>query len=462
MWNNLVGAALLPVLLSGCLGTSSDIYRSDTVISSDTKNGDSEYSYRENKAGETDARAKTHPLPIRNRHDGAHHGANPSVKDMTAHHTPRPTKVIDPKALPELGEIMPRLAEKRVIFVGETHTRLADHSNQLAIIRGLFERGKKLAIGMEFFQQPFQAHLDDFIAGNIDDAKLLDRTEYHERWRYDSRLYQPILDFARERKIPLIALNVSSEIVKKVSEKGWDALAEDDTLTTEERAQIPRMLDRSNEEYEKRLRGVFRQHADIFSETTRPGRSPSGGREENRAGKGTTGFRRFMDVQLLWDEGMAARAAKYVAEHPARTLIVLAGSGHLAYGHGIPDRFKKRIPVDTAIVLPADSVDLDPAAADFLLVSQEEFLPRQGILGIALETAAEGMRVASFLEESAAKAAGIEIRDCIRFIDKRPIEAIADIRLALRNKGPGDRVCVEARRTGWFTEENLRFEVELR
>nr|VFK37488.1 MAG: Uncharacterized iron-regulated protein [Candidatus Kentron sp. TC] len=436
MWNYLAGAVFF-TLLSGCSGISSNVHRSNDTMLSDAGNDDSEYR-------------------------GLHRGANASSRDVTFHHTPRPTRVIDPKALPELDEIIPRLAEKRVIFVGETHTRFADHMNQLAIIRGLFERGKKLAIGMESFQQPFQASLDDFIAGDIDDAKMLDRTEYHERWRYDSRLYQPILDFARERKIPLIALNVSSEIVKKVSEKGWDALARDNTLTTEELAQIPRTVDRSNEDYEERLREIFRQHMDIFSKTTRRGRSPFGEGKKPHSGRSITDFQRFMDVQLLWDEGMAARAAKYVAEHPARTLVVLAGSGHLAYGHGIPNRLKKRTPLDAAIVLPADSVDPDPAAADFLLVSHDNPLPRQGILGIELETAPEGIQVASFLDESAAKAAGIEARDQIRFIDERPIETIADIKLALRNKRPGDRVWMEVYRAGWFTGEDMRFEVELR
>nr|VFJ47150.1 MAG: Uncharacterized iron-regulated protein [Candidatus Kentron sp. FW]VFJ47493.1 MAG: Uncharacterized iron-regulated protein [Candidatus Kentron sp. FW] len=446
MWNYLAGTGLILILLSGCHGIPSTVSQSnDTMLPSAINQG-------------TGYQAPHHN----------HRNTESSSRAVVSHHTSRPTKVVDLKALSELDEIIPRLAEKQVIFIGENHTRFSDHVNQLAIIRGLSDRGKNLAIGMEFFQQPFQAYLDDFIAGNINETDLLSHTEYYERWRYDYRLYQPILDFAREQDIPLIALNISSEIVKKVSEKGWDALTEDNTLTTEELAQIPQTIDRSNKDYEERLRDVFLQHQNFASrDSSGTGwrwRFPQmGGMKKSHPRKGATDFQRFMEVQLLWDESMAARAAKYVAEHPTRTFIVLAGSGHLTYGDGIPHRLKKRVPVDTAIVLPANGIEPDPGVADFLLVSEEKHLPRQGILGIEMETDAKGIQVVSFLRESAAEAAGIETQDRIRFIDSHPIKTIADIRLVLQHKHPGDRVLVGIHRSNWLTGgKELRFEVELK
>nr|VFK55425.1 MAG: Uncharacterized iron-regulated protein [Candidatus Kentron sp. TUN]VFK55521.1 MAG: Uncharacterized iron-regulated protein [Candidatus Kentron sp. TUN]VFK61660.1 MAG: Uncharacterized iron-regulated protein [Candidatus Kentron sp. TUN] len=429
MRNCLAGIPLILTLLSGCHGISSVVQTSE------------------------------HQDP-----HGNHRSQESPFKDVTSFHTSQPTKVIDLKALSELDAIIPHLAEKRVVFIGENHTRLADHENQLAIIRGLSERGKEITIGMEFFQQPFQPYLDDFIAGNMDDTDLLSHTKYYERWQYDYRLYQPILNFARKRKIPLIALNVSSEIVKKVSKEGWGALTENN-MTTEELAQIPQTIDRSNKDYEKRLHEIFLQHADFAGNspgTTWRRRLPHEGMT-SRSRKGVTNFQRFMDVQLLWDEGMAERAAKYVTEYPTRTLIVLAGSGHLAYGDGIPDRLEKRVSVDTAIILPADGMEPDPDVADFLLVSEEKHLPRKGTLGVELETNAEGIQVASLLQESAAKAVGIKTHDRIRSVDKWPIRTIGDIKLALWNKQPGDRVSVEIYRTNWLRGgENMRFEVKLR
>nr|VFJ68038.1 MAG: Uncharacterized iron-regulated protein [Candidatus Kentron sp. DK] len=402
-----------------------------------------------------------------------------------------PARVIDFGALPELDRVIPRLAGKRLIFVGERHTRLSDHDNQLAVIRGLYGEGRALAIGMEFFQRPFQAHLDDFVAGRIDEQALLSRTEYYRRWRYDWRLYRPILRFARERKIPLVALNAASEMVEKVSRAGWEG------LTEAERARVPASIDRSNEEYERRLRGIFRDHPQPRSARD-PGRHPGAHpasaikhRAPDEAGtdgapppnphdsarhadRGAGSFQRFMDVQLLWDETMAERAAAYLAEHPDRTLVVLAGSGHLAYGHGIPDRVRRRLPVADSIILPAHVIGEEgefaedapdaPAlrVADFLLLSPERELPPPGRLGVVLEMGGAGLEIASFAPESPAEAAGMAAGDGIRRIDGRAIETMADIKLALWDKRPGDRVSVEAVRLHPAAgAETVAFEVRL-
>lgn len=103
------------------------------------------------------------------------------------------TRVLDLDALTDMDWLIDRIADRRVIFIGESHDRYEDHLNQLAVIAGLHARGKPLAIGMEFFQQPFQGAIDAYIAGEIDEAEFLRRTQYFDRWRFDYRLYRPIL-----------------------------------------------------------------------------------------------------------------------------------------------------------------------------------------------------------------------------------------------------------------------------
>ena len=39
---------------------------------------------------------------------------------------------------------------------------------------------------MEFFQQPFQPALDDYIAGKIDEKEFLKKSEYYLRWRIET------------------------------------------------------------------------------------------------------------------------------------------------------------------------------------------------------------------------------------------------------------------------------------
>ncbi len=344
------------------------------------------------------------------------------------------TKVVDLHTLPDLAAIIPRLAENRVVFIGEAHTSYGDHLNQLAIIRGLHERGLDLAIGMEYFQQPFQPYLDAYGAGSLGETEMLANTEYFKRWGYDFRLYEPILRFARDNKIPLVALNLPSEIVQKVGRSGLSS------LTEQERAETPRELDRSNPAYREYLQAVFKEHPHL------PGAT----------------FEYFFEGQLLWDEGMAARAARYLEEHPGRRLVVLAGVGHVQSGFGIPDRLTRRIPVSRAIVVNGQDVSVTPNVADFVLLTGEVPLPPAGTLGVVLEPDREGLRIASFAKKSAAQQTGLEPGDRIVALDGRPMKHLGDARLALWDKRPGDRIKVEARRGSWLLgAREMSFEVTL-
>jgi len=346
------------------------------------------------------------------------------------------TTVVDLETLSTMEQLIEKLASKRVIFVGETHDRYEDHLDQLAIIEGLQEKGQDLAVGMEFFQQPFQSHLDAYVAGEISEKELLRRTEYFERWRFDYRLYQPILRFAREHGIPLLALNLEKEITQKVGESGLVSLSD------EERSRIPTLIDRHDEDYRKRIKTVFDHHPMAKQKS----------------------FEHFLEVQLLWDEGMAERAAHYLREHPEITLIVLAGTGHLEYGQGIPKRLLRRLPVESAILLNGTERGLNPQIADFLLYPRPASLPASGLLGVLLDTDSEGEGIAiqGFAETSGAKVAGMEEGDRIVKVGPDPIASYSDIRIALLGRRPGEKLPVEVVRAHIIGgDERLTFEVQL-
>lgn len=346
------------------------------------------------------------------------------------------TRVLDTRTLTDMGPLLDAIADRRVVFVGETHDRYEDHLTQLQVIDGLRRRGKDLAIGVEFFQQPYQAPIDAYLAGEIDEPELLRRTQYFDRWRFDYRLYRPILRLAREYRIPVIALNLESELTRRVGEGGIDG------LNAAERARIPAELDRSDGAYQERIKAIFDQHP----------------------GQAQKAFDRFLEVQLLWDEGMAERAARYLTDHPQKTLVILAGAGHIEYGQGIPKRLLRRVPATAALLLNASGRELDPAAADYLLFPQRVELPAAGMLGVMLDEQGEGpgARVLGFGDGSGAQAAGLKEGDRIVRIGDQPVEGYADIRIALLDHQPGQRVPVEVRRKGVVGgEETLTFEVEL-
>jgi uncharacterized iron-regulated protein len=331
-------------------------------------------------------------------------------------------KALDLSQLVDLNAIIPQLATKRVVFVGETHDRFDHHLNQLEIIRRLHPLHPDLVIGMEYFQQPFQIYLDQYIAGALTEKELLRNTEYFDRWRYDYRLYRPILRYAKQHNIPLLALNVPQEITSKVGQSGLAS------LTDKQRQAIPAVIDESDADYRRRLKEVFDQHP--------------GSRARN--------FEWFLQVQLLWDEGMAERAATYLRNHPQHHMVVLAGAGHLAYGSGIPKRLTKRLDVATAVVLNGTQAGLAPDIADYLLLPNSIELPPAGKLGISMSDTPQGAIVDEFSHGSAAKEVGMKQGDQIISLDGEPVHTSADVRIALLDKQPGDKVEVGIRRMNWF------------
>jgi uncharacterized iron-regulated protein len=370
------------------------------------------------------------------RHD---HGLmSENHQPVAAEHPPQAvheTPVLDLGAVSDLESIIPRLADMRIVFVGETHDRYDHHLTQLEIIRRLHALHPRLAIGMEIFQQPFQDTLDDYVAGNLSEYELLRDTEYYQRWRFDFRHYAPILRYARKHGLPVIALNLPTELTRKVGRSGLE------NLTAEERARLPAEIDRSDNRYEDRLKTVFAQH---------PGNS-------------VHGFENFLDVQLLWDEGMAEQAANYLKAHPDYTMVVLAGSGHLAYGSGIPNRLTRRLPVNSAIILNGWNGPPESDLADFLLLPGKRVLPAAGRFGVLLGGDDDTLQVDACLSDSPCETVGLKRGDRFISINGDPVSSRTDLRLAMWDKKPGETVTLRIQRSNWLKgPQQLSYEIKLR
>ncbi len=355
-----------------------------------------------------------------------HHPMHPREHRAKPKDVQRPigaTPSLDLSTLSDLETLIPALADRRVVLIGEIHDRFDHHLIQLEIIRGLHAIHPKIAIGMEAFQQPFQRHLDDYVAGKLSEPELLHETQYYRHWRFDFRLYEPILSYARENRLPLVALNLPVELVRKVGRQGIDGLSD------EERAEIPDEIDRSDSAYQRRLEEIFQQHPNV----------------EDRS------FDHFLEAQLLWDEGMAERAAGFLESHPEYPMVILSASGHLAYGSGIPRRLVRRIPVSTAIVLAGWAGEIGPGLGDYLLLPQERGLPAAGRMGAFLDEAEGRFEVSSCAPGSGCEKAGLKAGDQILSVDGQPVTSVADLMLVIWDKSPGDSITMEIRRKHWLS-----------
>ena len=219
-------------------------------------------------------------------------------------------------------EILQQLVKAKVVYLGETHDSAEDHQAQLAILREMQRQNRKIAIAMEMFQRPFQSAIDNYLAGKLTDEQLVEQTEYDRRWRFPWESYAPILRFAKENQLPVLALNTPSEVTRKVARQGLES------LTAEEKKHIPPISEirTDNAEYRQLLLEVYQQH-------------------QKAAQGNSTAFERFLQAQVLWDETMAEKIAEFVKANPDYQVVVLAGKGHIIYGYGIPSRVERRLGV---------------------------------------------------------------------------------------------------------------------
>ncbi len=254
---------------------------------------------------------------------------------------------IDLQFTPSQQAIVGQLQTANVVYLGETHDRLADRQQQLAIIRALINHQPRLAIGMEMFQRPAQPFLDSYLAGNITETELRTKTEFDRRWGFSWDDFVPLLKFAKTHRLELIALNTPTEITRKVAKQGLDS------LTKEDLQYIPPLgeIDRSNTQYRESILTSYQQHlgsASIASKT----------------------FDRFYTAQLLWDETMAERVANFVKQQPDTRVVVLAGRAHILYGYGIPDRVRRRMGqakfTHKTVLLTDEGDKQPPPPADFI------------------------------------------------------------------------------------------------
>ena len=344
----------------------------------------------------------------------------------------RETTAVEVSAVKTLPEIISEVADKKIIYVGETHDRFSHHLVQLEIIQALHRMGKKVAIGMEMFQRPYQGALDDYVGGRIEERAFLKQSEYFQRWRFDYRLYQPILQFARAEKIPVAALNIQREITEKVGRNGLDS------LTEEEKRLIPSQMDFSDRAYREKLEEVFREHPSFEAKN----------------------FDFFLQAQILWDETMAESVDRFLEKNSDCQMVVLAGSGHLAHGSGIPKRVARRNGFDFSILL--NDGDLEKDSAHFILNPAPVPLEGTPRLMITLTDEKGPPVIQGFSHGSIAEKAGLQKGDRILALDQTPVQNYEDLRIELLAKEKGYRVKVRVLRKGPpGGEREMDFEVAL-
>lgn len=333
------------------------------------------------------------------------------------------------------SELPGRLADVRLLLVGEEHTDMDSHRVQRRVIEVLHRAGRRVVVGLEMYPYTEQPRLDDWSSGKLSEEEFLQVSHWYKHWGYNWAYYRDIFVFARDNRLRLVAVNAPREVVSAVRKKGFQG------LTAEEAAHIPSHVDTRSADDMRLFRASFEDAS--FHEAMND--------EQWQA---------MLNAQCTWDATMAFNAVSPLAkdEDPKTILIVLAGAGHVQYGLGIERQARQWFSGKIASVIPVAVADAQKKPVGAVRASYANFLwgvppetdPLFPDLGISTRPA-EGeplMEVIHVEKESPAQRAGVKVGDLLLSLDGAAVADRETLARWIAGKRWGDTAVLTLRREG--------------
>jgi uncharacterized iron-regulated protein len=131
----------------------------------------------------------------------------------------------------DYGQLLKDARTAQVVLFGEYHNNPISHWLQLELTKDLAEK-KAVILGAEMIEADNQKQLDQYLKDEINQKQLDTTARLWPNYKTD---YKPLVDFAKENKLPFIATNIPRRYASLVSKKGFEAL---ESLTSEEKSWI--------------------------------------------------------------------------------------------------------------------------------------------------------------------------------------------------------------------------------
>lgn len=203
------------------------------------------------------------------------------------------------KQIISIDNIVADMANADVLFFGEEHNDSAGHFLENKIFRAMHDRyGENIALSLEMFESDNQLALNDYLGGFIDESRLAKDARLWNNYKD----YRPMVDFAKQNKIPVIAANPPRRYVSMVTRRGMRSL---DSLSKEAKTYLPPLP------YDT-LSGRYR---DKFMDIMK--------------GSPGSGSNNIYYSQSLWDAGMAYNIYRFQKKNKHKKIFHCVGKFHV-------------------------------------------------------------------------------------------------------------------------------------
>jgi uncharacterized iron-regulated protein len=294
-----------------------------------------------------------------------------------------------------LDEILSMADTTRVVILGESHDDPVAHFLEAEIFKRLHAKYKDLALSLEMFETDTQGVLNEYLAGLIPEDQLISAGRAWRNYRTD---YKPMVDYAKEHKLPVIAANAPRRYVNRVGRLGAESLNE---LPAEAKALLPPLpyqpaskayrarFEKVMEEGRKQAEEEARKRAEEQSKQTAADphaaqkKAASAPPQPMQQHPSQADLERTLAAQSLWDASMSFSIADFLTRRPSTRVMHVNGRFHSEARLGLVEHLARYRPdVRPLIVgmMPSKSFPNFDAAqmkgmADFIIVTDES-LPR--------------------------------------------------------------------------------------
>lgn len=250
-----------------------------------------------------------------------------------------------------LADIAEASAAVSVVLVGEEHDDSIGHLLEAELLAAAHQRAgaRPVVLSLEMFERDVQLVVDEYLGGLINEASFLGAAR---PWPAYRTAYRPMVEYARARRLPVIAANAPRRYVNMVSRLGLESLG---TLAPTVADWLPAL---PLPEPSTRYRTLFD--------------SLMGGSASHQSAP-----TRIFDGQRLWDAGMAAAVAAALQARPGALVLHYTGSFHVERRLGMAEALLHYRPGTKLIVVairkartPAEFDARHGSLGDFVILTR--------------------------------------------------------------------------------------------
>lgn len=231
------------------------------------------------------------------------------------------------------------VASADIVVVGEYHGHHGAHLLQARLQQALHTHNPNQLLTMEQFNLDHQQALDDYLAGQTGETEMIEDSQAWDNYRAS---YRPLVEFARQHQIPVIAANAPANVVRCVGRKGPDYL---NNLEAPRREELPDSPFEDTPAYQQK-----------FVEAIR---GSHGTGEDELSERMLNTYR----AQLLRDNTMAHRILQARARYPQHQVLHVTGTFHSEERLGTVAALENQAPDLNIVVVSPVEWPKDLAAA---------------------------------------------------------------------------------------------------